>query len=66
MGAQSEQAQDELLLEWRSRVAQANAVGDTQELAALYDEVRALVGSERASRMWLQAMSAFDASAVTG
>jgi hypothetical protein len=66
VSTQSERAQDELLLEWRRRVAQANAAGDTQELAELFAEVRALVGPERASHLWLQAMSAFDASAVTG
>lgn len=66
MSPDTEQDQIEQLADWRRRVALANGAGDTESLAELFDEVRALAGPERASHLWLQAMSAFDASAVTG
>lgn len=66
MSTGSEANPAELLADWRRRVALANGAGDTESLAVLFDEVRALAGPERASQLWLEAMSAFDASAVTG
>ena len=66
MSTGSEANPAELLADWRRRVALANSTADTELLAELFDEVRTWAGPERASQLWLQAMSAFDASAVTG
>ena len=51
--------------EWHTRVEQAALAQDQAALRMLYDEARALFG-EDAPRRWAQALSAFDALAVTG
>ena len=51
---------------WAKAVAEAAARQDTDELADLFAQARETWGSQEASRMWLAALSAFDASAVTG
>ncbi|MCF8526787.1 MAG: hypothetical protein WAO50_09445 [Candidatus Nanopelagicales bacterium] len=50
---------------WRDRVAQAALARDADALRALYAEATELFGSE-AGAHWAQALSAYDASAVTG
>ena len=50
---------------WRDRVAQAALARDADALRALYAEAAELFGSE-AGTHWAQALSAYDASAVTG
>ena len=50
---------------WRDRVAQAALARDADALHTLYAEATELFGSE-AGAHWAQALSAYDASAVTG
>ena len=51
--------------EWADRVQRAAVAGDSDALAALFADGTALFGT-RASHLWAEALSAFDASAVTG
>ncbi len=51
---------------WRSRVQQALLSRDRRQLRELYEELVVDVGREAASQIWFDAVSAFDASAVTG
>lgn len=51
---------------WRVAVRQALQRGDDQALAALFTDAQDMWGSDHASRMWLEEVSGFDASAVTG
>ncbi len=44
----------------------AAAAGDTAALARLFAEAVAAEGRHGASRAWLEAISGFDANAVTG
>ena len=51
---------------WRIRVQQALLARDSEGLRSLYDELVDDVGNDAASQIWFDAVSAFDASAVTG
>ena len=51
---------------WMRAVADASARQDRAELADLFAQARTMWGPQEASRMWLAAVSGFDASAVTG
>jgi len=50
---------------WRELVEQAALMQDRAALAALYAEAQTLFG-DQAPRRWAEALSAFDALAVTG
>lgn len=51
---------------WQSAVRAALAQGDSALLGELFAGAQQTWGNERASRMWLETVSAFDANAVTG
>lgn len=51
---------------WTQAVAEAAARQDTDQLGDLFAQARQIWGPQEASRMWLAAVSGFDASAVTG
>jgi hypothetical protein len=51
---------------WADEVRAAVLTGDGAALAALFDAAVAAEGRTGASRSWLEAISAFDAEAVTG
>jgi hypothetical protein len=51
---------------WADEVRAAVIRGDGQALASLFDAAVAAEGRDGASRSWLEAISAFDAEAVTG
>ena len=51
---------------WADAVRAAVLSGDGPALARLFDVAVAAEGRARASRSWLDAISAFDANAVTG
>lgn len=51
---------------WSQAVRVALGDGDTERLAELFSQAREVWGSERASRLWLETVSAYDANAVTG
>lgn len=51
---------------WRDRVRAAQATSDSAALRSLYAEVVVSMGDERASQIWLEEMSGWDASAITG
>jgi uncharacterized protein YdaL len=51
---------------WRAKVLQAQAQSDESELGRLFVELVDNLGTERASHVWLEAMSAWDANAITG
>lgn len=51
---------------WRGAVRAALAQGDPQLLGELFAGAQVTWGEERASRLWLETVSAFDANAVTG
>lgn len=51
--------------QWLEQVQDAALRQDGAALRVLYDEARALFGDDAAGR-WAQALSAFDALAVTG
>ena len=59
---------DELsaLQTWKSAVRAALAEGDSAQLGELFAGAQETWGAERASRLWLETVSAFDANAVTG
>jgi hypothetical protein len=52
--------------QWADAVRAAVLGGDGPALARLFDAAVALEGRAGASRSWLDAISAFDADAVTG
>jgi hypothetical protein len=52
--------------EWAEEVRAAVLDGDGRALARLFEAAVALEGRAAASRSWLDAISAFDADAVTG
>ena len=52
--------------EWADEVRAAVLSGDGAALARLFDAAVAAEGRSGASRSWLDAISAFDADAVTG
>ena len=52
--------------EWSEEVRAAVLSGDGPALARLFDAAVAAEGRPGASRSWLDAISAFDADAVTG
>lgn len=52
--------------EWDVRVRLALEAQNTDELGELFNELVDSMGSEKASHVWLEAMSAWDSSAVTG
>jgi len=52
--------------EWADEVRAAVLSGDGAALARLFDAAVEAEGRQRASRSWLDAISAFDADAVTG
>ncbi len=52
--------------QWADAVRAAVLGGDGAALARLFDAAVALEGRAGASRSWLDAISAFDADAVTG
>jgi hypothetical protein len=51
---------------WEQQVRSALLAEDGAALHALFDEALATEGRAAASRSWLDAISAFDADAVTG
>jgi hypothetical protein len=51
---------------WRSAVRAALAQGDSSLLGELFTGAQQTWGNDRASRLWLETVSAFDANAVTG
>lgn len=51
---------------WQSAVRAALAQGDSALLGQLFAGAQETWGAERASRLWLESASAFDANAVTG
>jgi hypothetical protein len=51
---------------WRARVLHAQAESDEAQLAQLYGEREVNLGPGRASQVWLEVMSAWDANAITG
>lgn len=51
---------------WRDRVRAAQAASDSSALGTLYDELVAAAGEGVASQIWLEEMSGWDASAITG
>jgi hypothetical protein len=51
---------------WGERVRTALVAGDGAALTTLFEAAVAAEGREAASRSWLEAISAFDAGAVTG
>jgi hypothetical protein len=52
--------------QWTDEVRAALIRGDGQALARLFDAAVAAEGRAGATRSWLEAISAFDADAVTG
>ncbi len=52
--------------QWADDVRAAVLSGDGPALARLFDAAVAVEGRSGASRSWLDAISAFDADAVTG
>lgn len=52
--------------QWAEEVRAAVVSGDAAALARLFDVAVAAEGRSGASRSWLEAISAFDADAVTG
>ena len=52
--------------EWADDVRAAVISGDGAALAGLFDAAVAAEGRSAASRAWLEAISAFDADALTG
>jgi hypothetical protein len=52
--------------QWAEEVREALIRGDGQALASLFDAAVAAEGRAGATRSWLEAISAFDADAVTG
>jgi hypothetical protein len=53
-------------LTWAEQVRAAVLTGDGAALARLFEAAVAAEGRSAASRSWLDAISAFDADAVTG
>jgi len=53
-------------LVWAEEVRAAVLSGDGAALARLFETAVAVEGRHGASRSWLEAISAFDADAVTG
>lgn len=51
---------------WQQSVHEALAHDDTERLGSLFSGAQEVWGRDRASRMWLEIVSAFDANAVTG
>lgn len=51
---------------WMRAVAEAAARQDSVAMGELFAQAREVWGPQEASRMWLAAVSGFDASAVTG
>lgn len=51
---------------WRAQVLHAQAENDEAQLGRLYGELAAKLGPGRASQVWLEVMSAWDANAITG
>ena len=51
---------------WRGAVRAALAQGDSSLLGELFAGAKETWGADRASRLWLETVSAFDAIAVTG
>jgi len=52
--------------DWDEAVRAAVVAGDAPALSRLFEEALAAEGRPGASRSWLEAISAFDADAVTG
>jgi hypothetical protein len=52
--------------QWAEEVRTAVLAGDGPALARLFEAAVAVEGRAAASRSWLDAISAFDADAVTG
>lgn len=51
---------------WQQEVRAALASGESTLLRELFAGAQQTWGKERASRLWLETVSAFDANAVTG
>lgn len=51
---------------WESRVDTALLHNDSQDLASLFRELTAHLSTSEASELWMQKMSGWDSSAVTG
>ena len=51
---------------WRAKVLQAQAQSDESTLGRLFEELVDNLGTEQASHVWLEVMSAWDANAITG
>jgi hypothetical protein len=62
MGMNPDSAQEA----WEVSVRDALAHDDTGQLSVLFVGAQEVWGRDRASRMWLEIVSAFDANAVTG
>ena len=54
------------LVSWRDRVRAAQATSHSVALRSLYAELVTNMGDEQASQVWLEEMSGWDASAITG
>ncbi len=52
--------------DWKAHVRAALLRGDREALARLFAEAYDVEGEPAASHSWLEAVSAFDAEAVTG
>jgi len=51
---------------WAARVQEAATTGDAAALRVLFQEAIEEWGRESASRQWQEALSGFDAAAITG
>lgn len=51
---------------WAARVQEAATTGDEAALRVLFQEAIEEWGRESASRQWQEALSGFDAAAITG
>lgn len=51
---------------WDELVRRALLAGDADALRALFERALAAEGRAEASRSWLEAISGFDANAITG
>jgi hypothetical protein len=59
--------EDQLALQtWQQEVRAALASADSSLLGQLFAAAQDTWGPERASRLWLETVSAFDANAITG
>jgi hypothetical protein len=52
--------------EWTEQARAALLAGDGAQLVALFERALAAEGRDGATRAWLEALSGFDADAVTG